>query len=124
MSDEPAREDADFDHDFWRAHARRGLQEAFSALEVGRIAFGNWERLFLSAAIDHFRDRNFKLAATSAHASLASTKDSHSPGALPKRKALRIFAPNTKDSHEGNEERADRTSPFSHWPPHRWLVLL
>jgi hypothetical protein len=66
MSDEPAREDADFDHDFWRAHARRGLQEAFSALEVRRIAFGNWERLFLSAAIDHFRDRNFKLAATSA----------------------------------------------------------
>ena len=66
MSDEPLRQDADFDRDFWRAHARRGLQEAFSALEVRRIAFGNWERLFLSAAIDHFRDRNFKLAATSA----------------------------------------------------------
>jgi hypothetical protein len=28
MSDEPLRQDADFDRDFWRAHARRGLQEA------------------------------------------------------------------------------------------------
>jgi hypothetical protein len=66
MSDEPAREDTDFDRDFWRAHARRGLQEAFRALDVGRIAFGNWERLFLSAAIDHFRNRNFELSVTSA----------------------------------------------------------
>ncbi len=66
MSDEPTREDADFDRDFWRAHARRGLQEAFRALEVGRIAFGNWERLFLSAAIDHFRERHFEQSARSA----------------------------------------------------------
>jgi hypothetical protein len=66
MSDEPPRQDADFDRDFWRGHARRDLQEAFRALEDGRIAFGSWERLFLSAAIDHFRDRNFQLAATSA----------------------------------------------------------
>jgi hypothetical protein len=42
------------------------LQEAFRALEDGRMAFGSWERLFLSAALDHFRYRNFKLAATSA----------------------------------------------------------
>src|SRR5260370_31052042 len=47
-------------------YARRDLQEAFRALEDGRIAFGSWERLFLSAAIDQFRDRNFQLAATSA----------------------------------------------------------
>jgi hypothetical protein len=66
MSDEPPRQDADFDRDFWRGHARRDLQEAFRALEDGRIAFGSWERLFLSAAIDHFRDRNFKQSATSA----------------------------------------------------------
>ena len=66
MSGEPAREDADFDRDFWRAHARRGLQEAIRALEDGRIHFGDWERLFLSAAIDHIRDRNFKQSATSA----------------------------------------------------------
>jgi hypothetical protein len=66
MSDEPLRQDADFDRDFWRGYARRDLQEAFRALEDGRIAFGSWERLFLSAAIDHFRDRNFKQSATSA----------------------------------------------------------
>jgi hypothetical protein len=66
MSDEPLRQDADFDRDFWRGYARRDLQEAFRALEDGRITFGSWERLFLSAAIDHFRDRNFQLAATSA----------------------------------------------------------
>ena len=66
MSDEPLRQDADFDRDFWRGYARRDLQAAFRALEDGRIAFGSWERLFLSAAIDHFRDRNFKQSATSA----------------------------------------------------------
>ena len=87
MSDEPLRPDVDFDRDFWRACARRGLQEAFRALEDGRMAFGSWERLYLSAAIDHFRYRNFKL------------------GALPRRKASLIFAPNTKDSHEGSYDR-------------------
>src|SRR5258708_1521383 len=66
MSDEPLRQDADFDRDFWRGYARRDLQEAFRALEDGRRVFGSWERLFLSAAIDHFRNRNFQLAATSA----------------------------------------------------------
>ncbi len=66
MTDEPPRQDADFDRDFWRGYASRDLQEAFRALEDGRIHFGDWERLFLSAAIDHFRDRNFKQSATSA----------------------------------------------------------
>jgi hypothetical protein len=66
MSDEPLRQDADFDRAFWRGYARRDLQEAFRALEDGRRVFGSWERLFLSAAIDHFRNRNFQLAATSA----------------------------------------------------------
>jgi len=42
------------------------LQEAFKALEDGRVLFGDWERLFLSAALDHFRDRNFKQSAISA----------------------------------------------------------
>jgi hypothetical protein len=55
MNEEPLRQDADFDRDFWRWHARRELQEAFKALEDGSILFGNWERLFLSAALDHFR---------------------------------------------------------------------
>jgi hypothetical protein len=66
MRDEPLRQDADFDRDLWRGYARRDLQEAFRALEDGRMTFGSWERLFLSAAIDHFRYRNFKLAAMSA----------------------------------------------------------
>jgi hypothetical protein len=66
MNEEPLRQDADFDRDFWRAHARRSLQEAFCALEDGRIQFGDWERLFLSAAIDHFRDRHFEQSSRSA----------------------------------------------------------
>ena len=65
-SEEPPREDTDFDRDFWRSNAHRSLQEAFSALEGGRLHFGNWERLFLSAAIDHFRDWNFEQASMSA----------------------------------------------------------
>jgi hypothetical protein len=66
MNEEPPHQHADFDRDFWCWQARRELQEAFRALEDGRMAFGSWERLFLSAALDHFRYRNFKLAATSA----------------------------------------------------------
>ena len=65
-SEEPPREDTDFDRNFWRGNARRALQEAFDALEGGRLHFGDWERLFLSAAIDRFRDRNFEQASMSA----------------------------------------------------------
>ena len=66
MSEEPLRQDPDFDRASWRAHARRSIQEAFDALESGRLHFGDWERLFLSAAIDHFRDRHFEQASMSA----------------------------------------------------------
>ena len=66
MNEEPPHLHVDFDRDFWRGQARRELQEAFNALEDGRILFGDWERLFLSAALDHFRDRNFKQSAISA----------------------------------------------------------
>ena len=66
MNEEPPHQHADFARDFWRWQARRELQEAFKALEDGRILFGDWERLFLSAALDHFRDRNFKQSAISA----------------------------------------------------------
>jgi hypothetical protein len=66
MNEEPPHQHADFDRDFWRSQARRELQEAFKALEDARILFGDWERLFLSAALDHFRDRNFKQSAISA----------------------------------------------------------
>jgi hypothetical protein len=66
MSTEPPRQDVDHDCGFWRAQACRHLQKALSALEDGSVAFGSWERLYLSAAIDHFRYRNFQLAAASA----------------------------------------------------------
>jgi hypothetical protein len=66
MSEEPLDRDTDFDRDLWRGHARRALREAFDALEGGRVYFGDWERLFLSAAIDHFRDRHFEQASMSA----------------------------------------------------------
>jgi hypothetical protein len=66
IGEEPLRQDPDFDRDFWRAHARRSMREAFDGLESGRRHFGDWERLFLSAAIDHFRDRHFEQASVSA----------------------------------------------------------
>jgi hypothetical protein len=66
MSEDSLRQAADLDRNFWHAHARRSLKEAFKILEDGRIQFGDWERLFLSAAIDHFRDRNFEQSSVSA----------------------------------------------------------
>ena len=108
MRDEPLRQDADFDRDLWRGYARRDLQEAFRALEDGRMTFGSWERLFLSAAIDHFRYRNFSSRRCLHSASLMSIKNSHSLGALAKRKASRIFALNTKNSHEWSEDTQAR----------------
>jgi hypothetical protein len=66
MSIGPLHQGVDFDRDFWRAHARRDLQKALNTLEDGCMAFGGWERLYLNAAIDHFRYQNFQLAATSA----------------------------------------------------------
>jgi hypothetical protein len=50
----------------WRLRAQHAIELAFTALESGRLPFGDWERLFLSAALDHFRDRNFKQSAISA----------------------------------------------------------
>ncbi len=66
MQDELPRNDPNFDRQFWRGRAHHDLQQAFGALESGRIPFGGWERVFLSAAIDHFRDRHFEQAARSA----------------------------------------------------------
>jgi hypothetical protein len=54
------------DRQTWRLRAQHALERTFKALESGPLSFGNWERLFLSAAIDHFRDRNFEQSATSA----------------------------------------------------------
>ena len=51
-----------------------------------------------------------------------NTRDGHSLGTLLKRKALRIFAPNTKDSHEGNDDRLT-SMPTLPTPPTLEVVL-
>jgi hypothetical protein len=51
-----------------------------------------------------------------------NTRGGHSLGTLPKRKALRIFAPNTKDSHEGNDDRLT-SMPTLLTPPTLEVVL-
>ena len=51
------------DRIFWRAHAKRNILRGLIALESGRIAFGDWERLHLSAAIDQFRYGHFESSA-------------------------------------------------------------
>jgi hypothetical protein len=51
-----------------------------------------------------------------------NTRDGHSLGTLPKRKALRIFAPNTKDSHEANDDRLT-SMPTLPTPPTLEVVL-
>jgi hypothetical protein len=56
----PAR---DSDRIFWRTHAKRDILRGLIALESGRIAFGDWERLHLSAAIDQFRYGHFESSA-------------------------------------------------------------
>jgi hypothetical protein len=86
MSKEPLSRNADFDRDFWRWQACRELREAFRALEDGRIHFGDWERLFLSAALDHFRDRNFKQSAISAQRIFHERRGQPFPGLYPRKK--------------------------------------
>ena len=76
MSDEQRQQGSDFDRNFWRAYAQRSLKQAFNALESGRMAFGSWERLFLSAAIDNFRDRHFEQSARSAQRVLSAEQKS------------------------------------------------
>jgi hypothetical protein len=89
MSGEPAKRDSDFDRDFWRAHARRDLQQAFRALEDGRIVFGSWERLYLSAAIDNFRYGHFEQSARSAQRVLSAEQKSQPfPGRFGQEKSL------------------------------------
>jgi hypothetical protein len=88
MNEEPPHQHSDFDRDFWRWQARRELQEAFKALEDGRILFGDWERLFLSAALDHFRDRNFKQSAISAQRILLECERQPFTGRFTQEKSL------------------------------------
>jgi hypothetical protein len=90
MRDKRQRE-SDFDRNFWRACARRTLQQVFNALETGRIAFGSWERLFLSAAIDNFRYRNFKQSAESAQRIFSEHRRQPFPGRFTQEKNLADF---------------------------------
>lgn len=88
MSGEPQRQDADFDRDFWRAHAHRDLTQAFRVLEDGSMAFGSWERLFLSAALDHFRERNFEQSAKSVQRIFSELQRKPFPGRFTQEKCL------------------------------------
>jgi len=88
MSGEPQRQDSDFDRDFWRAHARRDLTQAFRVLEDGSMAFGSWERLFLSAALDHFRERNFEQSAKYAQRIFSELQRKPFPGRFTQEKCL------------------------------------
>jgi hypothetical protein len=51
------------DRIFWRAQAQNNILRGLTALEIGRISFGDWERLHLSAAIDQFRNGHFESSA-------------------------------------------------------------
>ena len=67
------RNDANFDRLFWRGRAIHDLQEAFTALQK-RTSFGGWERVFLSAAIEHFRAEHFERSARAAQRVLSEPK--------------------------------------------------
>ena len=88
MSDKQRRRESDFDRNFWRASARRSLQQAFDALETGRITFGSWERLFVSVAIDNFRYRNFKQSAESAQRAFSEHRRQPFPGHFTQEKSV------------------------------------
>jgi hypothetical protein len=66
MNEEPLRQDADFDRAFGAGMPVANCRKPSKRSKMGRILFGNRERLFLSAALDHFRDRNFQQSARSA----------------------------------------------------------
>jgi hypothetical protein len=55
-----------FDELFWRSRAIRDLQEVFAALQMNTGPLEGWDRVFLSAAIEYFRARNFERSATAA----------------------------------------------------------
>ena len=64
------------------------MELAFKAFEGGRLPFGNWERLFLSAAIDHFRDRNFEQSVRSAQRIFSEHQRQPFPGHFAQKKIL------------------------------------
>jgi hypothetical protein len=82
------RSDANFDHLFWRGRAIHNLQEAFRELQK-RTNFEGWERVFLSAALEHFRACRFERSARAAQRILSTTpKDGSFNGRFSQRKSL------------------------------------
>jgi hypothetical protein len=67
-----------YDRIYWRAQAQNRILRGLTALESGRISFGDWERLHLSAAIDQFRNGHFESSAQYAQR-IMSPKASRQP---------------------------------------------
>jgi hypothetical protein len=77
------------DRQTWRLRAQHAIELAFKALESGRLPFGKWERLFLSAAIDQFRDRDFEQSVDSVMRIYSAAQTSQPfPGRFGKEKSL------------------------------------
>jgi hypothetical protein len=55
-----------FDKLFWRSRAIHDLQEAFAALQNSTSLLEGWDRVFLSAAIEHYRTGYFEQSARAA----------------------------------------------------------
>ena len=72
--DQLPRYDANFDRLFWRGRAIHDVQEAFSALQRSPSPFGGWNRVFLSAAIEHFRAGHFERSARAAQRILVASQ--------------------------------------------------
>jgi len=87
--DQLPRYDANFDRLFWRGRAIHDLQEAFTALQKSPNPFGGWGRVFLSAAIEHFRAEHFERSAKAAQRILNTMpKDSFFNGRFSQEKSL------------------------------------
>jgi len=87
--DQLPRYDTDFDRQFWRGRAIHDLQEAFTALQKSPSPFGGWERVFLSAAIEHFRAGHFERSARAAQRILSTMpKDGLFNGRFSQEKSL------------------------------------
>ena len=67
-----------FDQLFWRSRAISDLQEAFVVLEKRSGPFEGWDRVFLSAAIEHFRAGHFERSARAAQRTLIAMQTKQS----------------------------------------------
>ena len=100
----------------WRLRAQHAIELAIKALESGRLPFGNWERLFLSAAIDHFRDRNFEQSTTSTQRVLSEHPRPPFAGHFTQEKSLADLRAEYEELAELSEDtqaRLDSSKAFS-----------